>query len=398
MDLRKVKTENLFFFLPYGVFLFFAILSTSMYYRFFYGAVYTRILFFCLCMLVGGMLINLRYDRKSFFDLIFCWIVYVIIGLINNNMISTLAYIPLFVYSSRNIKFDKIAWFTVKLTLITVFLVIISSHIGLIDNHVVHSATGRVREYLGFRFALFPSAFVFNITCLWLFLKREKVRLLDMVFLFVLNYYAFSKTDSKLSFYLAILLIALFTINRIKPGIIFKNNAIYSVLTMSFVVCFIVSLLLVYCYAKGFSWAYTVNEFLGNRIYYAWQSLVKNGVSVWGKEIDWNGYGLDIYGNVNETVYTAYSYVDCMYIKILQRYGIVCTVIYLVVFTMVMIKAKKNNNYCVVLILCFYALRCMIDDLALYLYYNTFWLYIGTSLMASIHNVKNKAHVALKDD
>ena len=43
MNLRKVKSENLFFFLPYGIFLIFSILSTSLYYKFFYGTIYTCI-------------------------------------------------------------------------------------------------------------------------------------------------------------------------------------------------------------------------------------------------------------------------------------------------------------------------------------------------------------------
>ena len=97
MNLRKVKSENLFFFLPYGIFLIFSILSTSLYYKFFYGTIYTCILLFCFSALVGGMLFVLQYDRKSFGDLIICWIVYILIVFINKNMISTLAYITLFV-------------------------------------------------------------------------------------------------------------------------------------------------------------------------------------------------------------------------------------------------------------------------------------------------------------
>lgn len=41
-------------------------------------------------------------------------------------------------------------------------------------------------------------------------------------------------------------------------------------------------------------------------------------------------------------------------------------------------------------------LQCLIDDLAMYLYYNTFWLYIGTSLMASIQSIKNRERSDLK--
>lgn len=316
-----------------------------------------------------------------------------IIGLINKNLISTLAYIPLFVYASRNVEFDKIAKFTIKVSLVTLFFVIATAYIGIVDNYIVYSETGRVRQYLGFRFALFPAAFVFNITCLWLYLKREGFSLRDGVLLLFLNIYIYVCTNSRLSFYLSVILIGLFALNSVKLGILFKPRIVYSILTMSYVTCFFISVYLILCYAKGLSWVYSVNEFFGNRIRYAWQSLMTNGVSIWGKEIEWNGYGLDLYGNVNNAVFGAYTYVDCMYIKVLQRYGIVCLIIYLVIFTMVMIKEKRKGNYCIVLILSFYAMRCLIDDLAMYLYYNTFWLYVGCSLMASIRNLRNEKQI-----
>jgi hypothetical protein len=137
-------------------------------------------------------------------------------------------------------------------------------------------------------------------------------------------------------------------------------------------------------YSKGVSWAETVNDVLGNRLLYAYHSLVSNGVSIWGKYINWNGYGLDIYGNVSDTTVSGYTYVDCMYIHMLQRFGIVISIIYLIVFTLTMIKNYKDKEYFAVLILTFYALHSMVDDLALYLYYNTFWFIIGSTLISTI--------------
>jgi hypothetical protein len=49
-----------------------------------------------------------------------------------------------------------------------------------------------------------------------------------------------------------------------------------------------------------------------------------------------------------------------------------------------MIKNYKDKEYFAVLILTFYALHSMVDDLALYLYYNTFWFIIGSTLISTI--------------
>lgn len=393
MKISGIKKENIFFFLPYGIFMFFAILSTSFYYQYFYGLKYTVILSVCFFFIVGGVVLDCRLKRKTVIELIFCLATYAILGYINGNFMSTVAFIPLFVYSARNVEFSKIGKFTIIVSLISIGIVIISSYLGIISNYVVYSSSGRVREFLGFRYALYPATFVFNITCLWLYLKREKIKWLELLFMLLLNYYVFDKTESRLSFYLAVILIGLFAINKMKPGIIINRKIIYTVLTMSFVICLCISIYLVFEYAKGSSWVYSVNDFFGNRIGYAYQSILRNGISIWGKKIEWNGYGLDAYGRVNEAVAMAYTYVDCMYINILQRYGVVITVIYLLVFTMVMIKERKKNNYYIILILSFYAAHCLIDDLAWYLYYNTFWFYIGTSLMSSFKIPKTqKSH------
>lgn len=387
----KVNMKDFSFFIPYGIFMFFSILSTSFFYKYFYGGLYTAILAGCLLFLILGVLLNQKFKRKSIFELMGCLVIYILLGFINGNFVSTIAYIPMFLYASRDIDFNKIAKFTIKISLFTVLLIILSANIGIIDNYVVKAASGRVREFMGFRYALYPSAFAFNISCLWLYIKKDGIRWREIGFLLCFNLWIYMKTNSRLSFFLAVILITIFALNKVWPNILLRSNKAVKLLSMSYIVCFIVSFYLVYMYGKGASWAQYINDLFGNRLLYAFQSLISNGIALFGKNIGWNGFGLDIYGNVSSTLSTGYTYVDCMYIQMVQRYGLIISTIYLLIYTLTMVELNKNKDYYAVLILAFYAVHCMVDDLALYLYYNTFWFLIGTTLMATIRSVNRNS-------
>ena len=88
--------------------------------------------------------------------------------------------------------------------------------------------------------------------------------------------------------------------------------------------------------------------------------------------------GLDGFGN---SVVGTYSYVDCLYVKILQRYGLLFTLALVVLMTWAMIRLWKRREYYIVLILASVAAHCVLDDLSFTVHYNTFWLALGAVLL-----------------
>jgi hypothetical protein len=106
--------------------------------------------------------------------------------------------------------------------------------------------------------------------------------------------------------------------------------------------------------------------------------LVEHGVSWFGERIEWLGNGLDAFGNSTTGVYT---YVDCLYIKILQRYGIIFTVVLAALMCWSMYKLYKRREYHILLISATVAVHCVLDDLSFALHYNTFWIAMGLVLI-----------------
>lgn len=388
--IRFKKNEQLFF-LAYGIFMFFAVLSTSLYYKYFYGTVYSFVLVTCFLLLCLNEVSNSKkMNYTTFVGLIICFVLYLLIGHANGNYFGTIALIPIFAYCGRNIDFNKIARFTFTLTFVLILFVVLSCYLGLIDNYIVYSASGRVREYLGFRYALYMPAFFFNLTALLVYRKKTGISWLSIFSMLLVNFWVFKKTDARLSFYLAVILLMVAGLIKLRPGIVTQKRIIYAVMTLSFLLAFLVMIVLMFCYSSGIPWAANINNFLGNRLYYTRNSLLTNGVSLFGNRISWVGYGLDATGSVQNNVYAAYNYVDCMYIQILQSYGIVITVAYIVIMTVALIKLYKRKEYYAIILLSFYAVHNMVDDLGLYLYYNTFWFIVVGILLKRDNKKANR--------
>ncbi len=117
-----------------------------------------------------------------------------------------------------------------------------------------------------------------------------------------------------------------------------------------------------------------LNSVLEGRLYLGKASLTEYGVSILGQEIEMIGNGLDELGQLTEGTY---NYVDCFFIQILQCYGVVFTVLWLGIVTYSMYRAYRLRDYGLLVCMTMIAAHCIIDDLSLKLYYNTFWLACG---------------------
>jgi len=142
-------------------------------------------------------------------------------------------------------------------------------------------------------------------------------------------------------------------------------------------------------FSRNVLWMKNLNDFLGNRLNLGQYSLLEYGISAWGKQIAWVGNGLDVYGN---RATGSYLWVDCLYVQVLQRYGVIFLIIFLLVMTITMWVCYQKKNYMLLILLSLIAVHCMIDDLQLYLHYNTFWFAIGSLLLGR----SNKKYIKLK--
>jgi hypothetical protein len=225
---------------------------------------------------------------------------------------------------------------------------------------------------------LYLPGILLNMIALWIYLRQDKVPVLGVIFWSAVNIFVYLRTDSRISFVLAegLLLIALLLrfVPYLKDGI----HWLWGSLTASYLVCAVFSFVFTGIYDGTVPWMRRFNSMLESRLSLGKRSLEDNGFGIQGRHISWLGNGLDAYGNGSSGSYT---YVDCFYIKILQRYGMLFTAALLGLLTWAMVRLWKQKHYLLLLICASVAFHCILDDLSFALHYNTFWIAMGMAIL-----------------
>lgn len=291
-----------------------------------------------------------------------------------------------FAFSARAMDFRKIAKFSFVVLSALLAFVVICANLGIIRNYSVPEA--RIRRYLGFRYALFGPALFFNIVCLWVYLKKKDITLISVLAFSIINLYLYRETDSRLSFFLAeLVLFAGFALKWLSKPLL-RSKPLCLVLVSTFIIGALISLVVTVNYTPAVRWQERANTLLARRLELGQKSIQKYGIHVLAnEEIEWAGNGLDANG---QKVAKEYLYVDSYFLQILQRYGILVFITIACVYTIASYRSYKKGDIYLLAILAFKAMHCVIDDSSQYLEYNTFWLAIGILLLCKWSRVMNR--------
>ena len=167
--LKSQLTGDILYFISFGLFLVSSILSTSFFYKHFLGTPYSHLQMLCMGLLLVYEILSNR-GRQNWIGLAVCAALFAITKRVSvegtqQQVVMMFAYI----YCARNIPFAKIARFTLNVSIVTVLGVVLSSYFGLVQN-IAASKNGRVRDDLGFRYALFLPGILLNMTALWVYI------------------------------------------------------------------------------------------------------------------------------------------------------------------------------------------------------------------------------------
>ena len=375
--LRCLVAEDVLYFVSYGLFLIASLLSTTFYYRWFIGYPFSWLQAGCLALLI------LREYRmgaaRQHWTALGILVIMAALALrfTMGNLTRMVPMIFFYIYGARNIHFRRIARFSLWVSALVVTFVVFSGYLGIIDNVVVAKGT-RVREYLGFRYALYLPGILLNMTALWIYLKQEQINIPGTVLWTVANTFVYLRTDSRISFVLAVVLLAAALLLRFVPRLKKGLYRLWGTLSASYVLSAAFSYVFTGIYDGDIPWMRRLNSMLESRLSLGKRSLEDHGFGFLGRHISWVGNGLDAFGNSGDGSYT---YVDCFYVKILQRYGILFTAGLLSLVTWSLVRLWKQKEYLLLLICASVAVHCILDDLSFALHYNTFWIAMGMAIL-----------------
>lgn len=384
--LNKIKNDQFLFYVAYSIYLVFSILSKTFFYKYYGDNIYRIVKLIYLFLLLINEIIKFNKKRKeySFLSLAICLFIGAILAY-NEKILSDATLTIALIYFGRNASFKKIAKLTIIESSILLLAVICSSYLGIIDNYIFDNGYRR-REYLGFTYALFAPAILSNITCLYIYLRNKCIQFKEIILLSLINVWFYLKTNSRLSCYLTLFLLLLIFMNKL-----FINHQIY-IKTKNFILCklsvHLMWMLSVITFITSFFYDSTsevwikLNKILSTRLSLQNYSLKTYGITLFGdKTIPWVGNALDAKGNPSSGVYL---WVDNLYLFFMQRFGIITFIVVLIFLIIFLMKLSKKKEYLILLLFSILAIRLCIDDLYLYLFYNTLWFLVPMVLQKDV--------------
>ncbi len=389
LSIPKIEKNEQIFFLSYIIFLFFSVLMHSMYYRWFVNY-YKYIAAGCIALLLLQEVAMKALSVRALLGAVTLYSVAMLLAFLGSGDLQT-SFACTFVYAfgARNIDFKKISRITIMVTLTLVVFVIASSMLGIINNYQgVQSGGTRLRYFLGFRYALNAPAMLLNVIMLYVFVKRDEGKYIEMTLFLIFAVVLYSYTDSRLTFGLSIISLLIAAFCRKKKTDLSNLILLPKLLTLIFPLCFAVSMWFAKHYSASVSWMKQLNTILGGRLRMGQSSINLYGTSLFGNpDIKWIGAGLNAYGQQSTETY---FYVDNMYIQLLQRYGILFMVLFLSLATLVVVRCYKRKDNLLVFMLTIVALHGLIDDGIIYVQMNTFWLLFGSVAFGYLKSTETK--------
>ena len=378
-----INKPEFLYFLSYGIYLIYTLLTTTFFYAFFYQEIiYKCLILTCMFILALKEIVFKRLSNLELIGLIICMALSLILL---RRMVGQFSLLPffLYIYCSRDIPFEKIARFSYWLLGILLMGVVVSAYIGIIPNYLDTLIPGRDRYYLGFTYALDSSIVVLNIMSLSLYLHRHHISLIRCLLWFVIIFWFYLQTRSRLAFLMGILILALFYLVTKFPGILRRKWLNWG-MAASFIICSTGGIFLTVMYEPTVLWMKKLNNILENRLALGKNALELYGYKLLGMRIQYVGNGLDISG---ERKTGEYNYVDCLYVSMLQKYGVLFLICFIMILTIAMFRMYKKNKYYLLIIMTSIALRGLIDNTFFPLYFNTFWLAIGPEVFRKHENI-----------
>ena len=278
----------------------------------------------------------------------------------------------------KNCDFDKL----VKVAL-GVFLTMLLLTVDLSLLKVLPDWTyGRgelIRHSLGLYYPTITQGLYLSVILMYCYLRKSDAKLIELLILETINIFLYTYTNGRLSFILCSFILAMMVISKFENIKYITKYAmckkILKVLCYTFpILMFLLSFSLSVSYSSGNSIVKNIDQVLSGRLKYSNEALKKYEITLFGKDIKWNGWGGHGYVKNNNFNSSEYNYVDISYIRILLDYGIVATILILYAYTAILIKSYNQKKYWLCIIMFYILIWSFIEPYIIYIGKNIFAL------------------------
>lgn len=398
MDKLKQIDINKFMYIIFGMYIFSLVFTNTVLNEisdFFYITL-KLVRYICYIAFIFKIVLDLKEDKKITLSMIIFTIITFIVFIFSNN--KNIVFFCLGFMAFRKLEIDKLLKIAYNVTFIIFFSIVTLSLLGLIPDWTFLRGT-LVRHSLGFIYATDCIGIFLAIILMYFYIKKSKANILEIITFEFINVVLYKFTDGRLSFILITILLITLVISKIKIiKNILKSKFVISIMKIicysAPVVLLITFNCLTYVYSKNYnSNIDKINKLLSGRLEFTAKAYEKYGVPVFGKNIEWHGWGGYGYVNLEEMDNFEYNFVDSSYAKIIFDYGIIYMLLIIFAYQYMLIKNFNDKNYWIVASLLFVLIWSFIEPYIINLGRNPLILLLIPILEIKAINLKRLGEV-----
>lgn len=288
------------------------------------------------------------------------------------------------ILGSYRLDFKKLAKTVLVWESLLIVLILTLAAFQIIPNRIYSRPDKTIRYALGFKYTTYAPLFVWSLTTVYLYLKKDKLQFYDFLSLFVMNLFLYFLTDSRNEFLCSVLLLVVFYLENKGLLKIFRKPVRF-LAKYSFLILTILSLTLAFTYNPKNASMKKLNSVFSNRFYLSSQGMKNYGITLFGNNIKWIGLS-QIYEGTQ--VKKDNNYVDNSYLNLLYQYGVFVLILILIGYYLVSKKAIQKKDPYLLYILIMIAFHSFIDPQLMLISYNIFLLLFVEVLIEPIHREK----------
>lgn len=285
----------------------------------------------------------------------------------------------LFIIGAKGVDFKKICfvYICIAITINLTALYLVNG--GYVPDYVYNNERG-VRHSLGICYPTDFAAHILLICIAYICFREKRLTFTEITAMFVLSLVVYKYTCARNNFIFMIGLCVLCLIAKILQlkNICITNWKKLSLLSLVFVVLFLISFFMMVNYENS-ELIQSVNNSTANRVYYSWSAYEQYGLKPFGSVIAESGLG---YGR---TTSDGYFFLDSSYIRILLKYGYIFMTLIITMYIGIFSKARKNGNVYIIIGLVVAAFCGMMEHHLFDIAYNILWVL----MFADIKNNRN---------
>ena len=256
----------------------------------------------------------------------------------------------LFIIAMSDTDLDEHFKYLLVINVLFMFGIFYMYKIGMLSDIVVgRTGSDVVRHSYGYLFPLDFHGHLLSICFMYMYIRKEKFSIFDACMVNVANVMFYLQTDARMDM-VAITLasILLCFVNMIGQEK-FANGFIKGLCWIYTLGLTITPFLVTIFYNPDVAWMAKLNQIFSDRLTLQKRVLGEHGIPLFGKQINWVGWG-----GYDGTAKPDYNYVDCSFIRDTLDRGILFEIIFIIgcicLFTQLI---RKKNITGVILMACF---------------------------------------------